>query len=67
MTTQDVKELRKLRAWLIEHPGATTAQISNIFHRSVTEIYEIGLAKYKKDKAGLIRWYVNADNPRPWQ
>ena len=66
MTSQDVKQLRKLRSWLIEHPGATTAQITNIFKRNVTELYEIGLAKYKKDKAGLIRWHVNMDNPKPW-
>jgi hypothetical protein len=63
---QEVKLLRRIRSWLIEHPGATVTQIHNIFHYDVTPLYEMGLAKYKKDKDGITRWYVNASNSKPW-
>jgi hypothetical protein len=52
------RQLRRIRAWLVEHPGATAAQIQNIFHVAAKALAVARVAYWYVDAERLIRWHV---------
>ena len=51
-------QLVRIRAWLVEHPGVTAAQIHNIFHVAAKALALAGIAYWYVDAERLIRWHV---------
>lgn len=57
---------RKIRDFLVTHPGSTNDQVREATGHSVTRLQHMGLAYWKRED-GKVKWYVRAGVSRAKQ
>lgn len=59
-------QLKKVRQFLSAHPGSTCDQVTEVVGHGLMELQSKGLAYWKRDGEGAVRWYPKDAVSRPW-
>lgn len=59
---------KKVRTWLLAHPGATKDEVREATGCGVGLLQDLGMASWKKDESGVARWTAKVNVlSRPWK